>query len=58
MLLWLIALQAIKQKLQIKMNRTLGPLGAAEEAPSPQEEDKARMLFGARMMVLERFALT
>ncbi|XP_075221262.1 bridge-like lipid transfer protein family member hobbit [Lycorma delicatula] len=37
--------QAIKQKLQIKMNR-----GTSEEGASPQEEDKARMLFGARLM--------
>ncbi|KAJ9596917.1 hypothetical protein L9F63_012042, partial [Diploptera punctata] len=37
--------QAIKQKLQIKMNR-----GSADEGASPQEEDKARMLFGSRLM--------
>ncbi|XP_065335800.1 protein hobbit [Cloeon dipterum] len=37
--------QAIKQKLQIKMTRT-----AVEERASPQEEDKARMLFGPRSM--------
>ncbi|XP_069668639.1 protein hobbit isoform X2 [Periplaneta americana] len=37
--------QAIKQKLQIKMNR-----GSADEGASPQEEDKARMLFGPRLM--------
>nr|CAD7259627.1 unnamed protein product [Timema shepardi] len=37
--------QAIKQKLQIKMNR-----GSVDEGASPQEEDKARMLFGLRHM--------
>ncbi|KAF2895185.1 hypothetical protein ILUMI_10985 [Ignelater luminosus] len=37
--------QAIKQKLQIK--RSTG-LGLSDESSSPQEEDKARMLFGAR----------
>ncbi|XP_063241781.1 protein hobbit isoform X2 [Bacillus rossius redtenbacheri] len=37
--------QAIKQKLQIKMTRT-----SVEEGTSPQEEDKARMLFGSRVM--------
>ncbi|XP_071446897.1 protein hobbit isoform X2 [Hetaerina americana] len=37
--------QAIKQKLQIKMNR-----GITDEGPSPQEEDKARMLLGSRLM--------
>ncbi|CAG9863492.1 unnamed protein product [Phyllotreta striolata] len=35
--------QAIKQKLQIKRNT-----GAADESSAPQEEDKARMLFGTR----------
>ncbi|EFA07873.1 UPF0378 protein KIAA0100-like Protein [Tribolium castaneum] len=35
--------QAIKQKLQIKRNT-----GSMDESSSPQEEDKARMLFGAR----------
>ncbi|RZC33587.1 UPF0378 protein -like [Asbolus verrucosus] len=35
--------QAIKQKLQIKRNT-----GSLDESSSPQEEDKARMLFGAR----------
>ncbi|XP_021942266.1 protein KIAA0100 isoform X3 [Zootermopsis nevadensis] len=40
--------QAIKQKLQIKMNR-----GSADEGASPQEEDKARMLFGSRLMAGE-----
>lgn len=37
--------QAIKQKLQIKTNR-----GNKEEG-SPQEEDKARILFGTRVVV-------
>ncbi|CAG9838728.1 unnamed protein product [Diabrotica balteata] len=35
--------QAIKQKLQIKRNT-----GSADESSAPQEEDKARMLFGTR----------
>jgi hypothetical protein len=35
--------QAIKQKLQLKRNT-----GSLDESSSPQEEDKARMLFGAR----------
>ncbi|XP_074027559.1 bridge-like lipid transfer protein family member hobbit isoform X2 [Leptinotarsa decemlineata] len=35
--------QAIKQKLQIKRNT-----GSSNESTTPQEEDKARMLFGAR----------
>ncbi|KAG5900629.1 hypothetical protein JTB14_005906 [Gonioctena quinquepunctata] len=35
--------QAIKQKLQIKRNT-----GSLDESSAPQEEDKARMLFGAR----------
>ncbi|KAJ3645169.1 hypothetical protein Zmor_022850 [Zophobas morio] len=35
--------QAIKQKLQIKRNT-----GSLDESSSPQEEDKARMLFGVR----------
>ncbi|CAH0563741.1 unnamed protein product [Brassicogethes aeneus] len=35
--------QAIKQKLQIKRNT-----GAMDESSAPHEEDKARMLFGAR----------
>ncbi|KAF5270674.1 hypothetical protein FQA39_LY01412 [Lamprigera yunnana] len=35
--------QAIKQKLQIKRNT-----GLSDESSSPQEEDKARLLFGAR----------
>jgi len=35
--------QAIKQKLQIKRNP-----GFSDESSSPQEEDKARLLFGAR----------
>ncbi|XP_017781578.1 PREDICTED: protein KIAA0100 [Nicrophorus vespilloides] len=34
--------QAIKQKLQLKRN-----IGSSDESSSPQEEDKARMLFGA-----------
>ncbi|XP_065213016.1 protein hobbit [Planococcus citri] len=37
--------QAIKQKLQIKV-RT----GSCEEGSSPQEEDKAKLLFGTRVM--------
>ncbi|XP_049792062.1 protein KIAA0100 [Schistocerca nitens] len=40
--------QAIKQKLQIKMNRV-----ATDEGVSPQEEDKARILFGSRVMPVE-----
>ncbi|CAH1098513.1 unnamed protein product [Psylliodes chrysocephalus] len=35
--------QAIKQKLQLKRNT-----GSADESSVPQEEDKARMLFGTR----------
>ncbi|KAJ8953880.1 hypothetical protein NQ318_019120 [Aromia moschata] len=35
--------QAIKQKLQIKRHT-----GVSDESSAPQEEDKARMLFGAR----------
>jgi len=42
--------QAIKQKLQIKMTKT-----AVEERASPQEEDKARMLFGSRLMVTKTY---
>lgn len=38
-----IVSQAIKQKLQIKRNT-----GSLDESTSPQEEDKARMLFGSR----------
>ena len=37
--------QAIKQKLQIKSNKR------NKEEGSPQEEDKARMLFGTRVVV-------
>nr|XP_023019530.1 protein KIAA0100 [Leptinotarsa decemlineata] len=39
----IIFLKAIKQKLQIKRNT-----GSSNESTTPQEEDKARMLFGAR----------
>lgn len=39
-----IVSQAIKQKLQINRNKQ----SFAGEKPSPQEEDKARMLFGNR----------
>lgn len=41
----MILSQAIKQKLQIKSSK-----GNKEEG-SPQEEDKARMLFGTRVVV-------
>lgn len=41
--------QAIKQKLQIHRRQ---PLALTEEKPNPQEEDKARMLFGNRHAVL------
>lgn len=40
--------QAIKQKLQIHRNRSITVDG---ERPSPQEEDKAKMLFGNRHAV-------
>lgn len=40
--------QAIKQKLQIHRNRSIAVDG---ERPSPQEEDKAKMLFGNRHVV-------
>lgn len=40
--------QAIKQKLQIHRNKPLTTVG---EKPSPQEEDKAKMLFGNRHAV-------
>ncbi|KAF4523917.1 hypothetical protein B566_EDAN012268 [Ephemera danica] len=40
-----IVSQAIKQKLQIKTTRS-----TTEERASPQEEDKARMLLGARLL--------
>lgn len=40
--------QAIKQKLQIHRRQ---PLISAEERASPQEEDKAKMLFGNRLLV-------
>jgi len=38
--------QAIKHKLQIKTNKAISDGGA-----SPQEEDKARMLFGSKLVV-------
>jgi hypothetical protein len=38
--------QAIKQKLKIR-----SPLSLTDEKPSPQEEDKAKMLFGNRHAV-------
>lgn len=38
--------QAIKQKLQIKVRTN-----SAEESSSPQEEDKAKLLFGSRVAV-------
>lgn len=38
--------QAIKHKLQIKTNKAIADGGA-----SPQEEDKARMLFGSKLVV-------
>ncbi|CAH1405429.1 unnamed protein product [Nezara viridula] len=44
--------QAIKQKLQINKFRT-----GSDEGPSPQEEDKARMLFGNRHMPGENKSL-
>ncbi|XP_054265215.1 protein hobbit isoform X2 [Macrosteles quadrilineatus] len=40
--------QAIKQKFQIKVKR-----GVTSEGPSPQEEDKARILFGPKLMPQE-----
>lgn len=40
--------QAIKQKLQINRNKALTSTG---ERASPQEEDKAKMLFGNRHAV-------
>lgn len=48
MLIIVFNLQAIKQKLQINRNRTLTSIG---ERASPQEEDKAKMLFGNRHAV-------
>lgn len=47
-----IVSQAIKQKLQINRNKQ----SFAGEKPSPQEEDKARMLFGNRNSVSRRDA--
>lgn len=41
-----IFFQAIKHKLQIKTNKAIADGGA-----SPQEEDKARMLFGSKLVV-------
>lgn len=38
--------KAIKHKLQIKTNKAIASGGA-----SPQEEDKARMLFGNKLVV-------
>lgn len=38
--------QAIKHKLQIKTSKAITDGGA-----SPQEEDKARMLFGSKLVV-------
>lgn len=46
-----IVSQAIKQKLQIKRNT-----GSLDESASPQEEDKARMLFGARHVSVNTFS--
>lgn len=43
-----IHLQVVKQKLQINRNKTLTSIG---ERASPQEEDKAKMLFGNRHAV-------
>lgn len=43
-----ISFQAIKQKLQIHRNRSITVDG---ERSSPQEEDKAKMLFGNRHAV-------
>ncbi|KAG8300517.1 hypothetical protein J6590_074430 [Homalodisca vitripennis] len=40
--------QAIKQKFQIKVKR-----GVVSEGPSPQEEDKARILLGSKLMPQE-----
>lgn len=42
--------QAIKHKLQIKTNKAIADGGA-----SPQEEDKARMLFGSKLVVNMNF---
>lgn len=39
--------QAIKHKLQIKTNKANADGGGT----SPQEEDKARMLFGSKLVV-------
>lgn len=44
--------QAIKQKLQINRQKPLTSIG---ERPSPQEEDKAKMLFGSRHAVSLKF---
>jgi hypothetical protein len=41
-----IFFQAIKQKLKIRSK-----LALVDEQPSPQEEDKAKMLFGNRHAV-------
>ncbi|KAH9376625.1 hypothetical protein HPB48_005836 [Haemaphysalis longicornis] len=41
--------QAIKQKLQIKSHQTQG--SAQDDANQPQEEDKARLLLGAKLLV-------
>lgn len=43
--------QAIKQKLQIHRHKPLTSIG---ERSSPQEEDKAKMLFGNRQAVSNR----
>lgn len=40
--------QAIKQKLQIKSHQTQG--SAQDDANQPQEEDKARLLLGAKLL--------
>lgn len=43
-----MSIQAIKQKLQINRNKPLSSIG---ERASPQEEDKAKILFGNRHAV-------
>lgn len=50
----LLYFQAIKQKLQIHRHKPLTSIG---ERSSPQEEDKAKMLFGNRQAVSSRLSL-
>ncbi|KAH7955432.1 hypothetical protein HPB52_000876 [Rhipicephalus sanguineus] len=44
--------QAIRQKLQIKSHQAQG--SASEDTSQPQEEDKARLLLGAKLLDLPR----